>query len=202
MLIKHRLSHLTQGSVFSFHNTILGRRIRTRKLVFKTQFMAKGFKMRVYEFRAIITVDCSYGISVPLVPQPQDKISNKTKRFPFLLKKEHSRIPRVVFHHNKDIPLPTRRSHTSWANKVHMEQLAWTLSHHISERRVRRGYHLGMPTRRTNQLFFKLQPWQSSDQIEFTQARQKVKAQVTQLPMPLHNSLDEAAKKQRSTPED
>jgi hypothetical protein len=62
-----------------------------------------------------------------------------------------------------------------------MEQLAWTLSHHIGERRVRRGYHLGMPTRRTNQLFLKPQPWQSSDQIEFTQERQKVKAQVTQL---------------------
>jgi hypothetical protein len=66
-----------------------------------------------------------------------------------------------------------------------MEQLAWTLSHHIGERHVRRGYHLGMPTRCTNQLFFKPQPWQSSDQIEFTQARQKVKAQVTQLPMPV-----------------
>jgi hypothetical protein len=122
---------------------------------------------------------------VPLIPQPQDKISNKTKRLPFLLKKEHPHIPRVVVHHNKDVPLPTRRSHTSWANKIHMEQLAWTLSHHIRERRVRRGYHLGMPTRRTNQLFLKPQPWQSSEQIEFTQLRQKVKAQVTQLPMPL-----------------
>jgi hypothetical protein len=50
MLIKHRPSHLTQGPVFHFHNTILGRRIRTRKLVFKTQVMAKGFKMRVSEF--------------------------------------------------------------------------------------------------------------------------------------------------------
>jgi hypothetical protein len=66
-----------------------------------------------------------------------------------------------------------------------MEQLAWTLSHHIGEKRVRRGYHPGMPTRRTNQLFLKPQPWQSLDQIEFTQARQKVKAQVTQLPMAL-----------------
>jgi hypothetical protein len=73
----------------------------------------------------------------------------------------------------------------SWANKVHMEQLAWTLRHHIGEGRVKRGYHLGMPTRRTNQLFLKPQPWQSSDQIEFTQARQKVKPQVTQLPMKL-----------------
>jgi hypothetical protein len=59
------------------------------------------------------------------VPQPQDKITNKTKGLPFLLKKEHPRIPRVLVHHNKDIPLPTRRSHTSWVNKVHMEQLAF-----------------------------------------------------------------------------
>jgi hypothetical protein len=89
--------------------------------MFKTQVMAKGFEARVFEFQAIVTADRSYGISVPLVPQPEDKISNKTKCLPFLLKKEHPCIPRVVGHHNKDIPLPTRRSHTSWANKVHME---------------------------------------------------------------------------------
>jgi hypothetical protein len=153
--------------------------------VFKTEVQEKGFEVRVSEFRAIVTTDRSYGISVPLVPQAQDKISNKTKRLPFLLKKKHPRIPRVVIHHNQDIPLTTRRSHMSWANKVHMEQLAWTLSHHIGGRRVRRGYHPGTPTRRTNQLFLELQSWQSSDQIEFTQARQKFKAQVIQLPMPL-----------------
>jgi hypothetical protein len=89
--------------------------------MFKTQVMAKGFEARVFEFQAIVTADRSYGISVPLVPQPEDKISNKTKCLPFLLKKEHPCIPRVVGYHNKDIPLPTRRSHTSWANKVHME---------------------------------------------------------------------------------
>jgi hypothetical protein len=50
MLIKHRPNNLTHGSIFPFHNTILGRRIRTRKLVFNTQVMAKGFKMRVFEF--------------------------------------------------------------------------------------------------------------------------------------------------------
>jgi hypothetical protein len=72
MLIKDRPSHLAQGPVLPFHNTILGRHIRTRKLVLKNQVMAKGFKMRVSEFRAIITTDRSYGISVPLVPQPQD----------------------------------------------------------------------------------------------------------------------------------
>jgi hypothetical protein len=50
MLIKHRPSHLTQGSVLPFHNTILGSRIQTQKLVLKTQVMAKGFETRVSEF--------------------------------------------------------------------------------------------------------------------------------------------------------
>jgi hypothetical protein len=48
-----------------------------------------------------------------------------------------------------------------------------------------------MPTRRTNQLFLKPQPWQSSNQIVFTQARQ-----ISQ------ETLEEPAKKQHSTPED
>jgi hypothetical protein len=50
MLIKHHPCHLTQGPILPFHNAILGMRIRTRKLVFKTQVMAKGFKTRVSEF--------------------------------------------------------------------------------------------------------------------------------------------------------
>jgi hypothetical protein len=66
-----------------------------------------------------------------------------------------------------------------------MEQLAWTFRHHIGEWWMGSNYHLNMPTRSTHQLFLKPQPWQSSDQIEFTQARQKVEAQVTQIPMPL-----------------
>jgi hypothetical protein len=100
MLVEHRPSHLAQGSIFPFHHAILGRRIRTRKLVFKTQVMAKGFEARFFEFRAIITTDPLYGISVPLIPQPQDKISNKTKCIPFPLQKENPCIPRVVIHHN------------------------------------------------------------------------------------------------------
>jgi hypothetical protein len=66
-----------------------------------------------------------------------------------------------------------------------MEQLAWTLHYHISEGWMGSSYHLSMPTLSTHQLFLKPQPWQSSDQVEFTQARQEVEAQVTQLSMPL-----------------
>jgi hypothetical protein len=74
MIIEHRPSHLAQGSVFPFHHSILGRRTHTRKMVFKTQVMAKGFEVRVFELRAIVIADCSYDISVHLIPQPQDKI--------------------------------------------------------------------------------------------------------------------------------
>jgi hypothetical protein len=49
-LMEHRPSHLTQGSVFPFHHAILGRHIRTQKLIFKTQVMAKGFEVRVFKF--------------------------------------------------------------------------------------------------------------------------------------------------------
>jgi hypothetical protein len=66
-----------------------------------------------------------------------------------------------------------------------MEQLAWMLRHHIGDGWMGSSYHLSIPTRSTHQLFLKPQLWQSSNQIEFTQARQKVKAQVTQLSMPL-----------------
>jgi hypothetical protein len=47
------------------------------------------------------------------------------------------------------------------------------------------SYYLSMPTRSTHELFLKPQLWQYSNQIEFTQSRQKVEAQVTQFPMPL-----------------
>jgi hypothetical protein len=66
-----------------------------------------------------------------------------------------------------------------------MEQLAWTFRHHIGEGWMGSSYHLSMLTRSTHQLFLKPQLWQSLDQIEFTQARQKIEAQVTQLRMPL-----------------
>jgi hypothetical protein len=44
MLIEHRPSHLTQGSVFPSHHAILGRQIRTRKLMFKTKSWQKVSK--------------------------------------------------------------------------------------------------------------------------------------------------------------
>jgi hypothetical protein len=49
MPVEHHPSRFAEGHVFPFHHAILGRHIRTRKLVFKTQVMAKGFEARGFE---------------------------------------------------------------------------------------------------------------------------------------------------------
>jgi hypothetical protein len=65
-----------------------------------------------------------------------------------------------------------------------MQQLCRTLGHDIGQGWMGRGYHLAMPTRSANQIFLKLQPWQSSDKVKTTQAGNQIKAHVTQPPMP------------------
>jgi hypothetical protein len=62
MLIEHRPGHFNQGPILALNNTVLLRDIRREKLVLKTQRRAEGIKLRVLEFRAIVTIDSSYGI--------------------------------------------------------------------------------------------------------------------------------------------
>jgi hypothetical protein len=65
-----------------------------------------------------------------------------------------------------------------------MQQLCQMLSHDIGQGWMESGYHLAMPTRSTDQILLKLQPWQSSDKVKTTEAGNQIKAQVTQPPMP------------------
>jgi hypothetical protein len=72
MLVEHRPSHLTKGTIFSLNHTILKSNIGRRKLMFETQITTKDFKMRVFKFTAIIAVNSSNNISMSLVLQRQD----------------------------------------------------------------------------------------------------------------------------------
>jgi hypothetical protein len=72
MLVEHRPSHLTKGTNFPFYHNILTSHIGIRKLMFETQIMEKGFEMRVFKFSAIVAMNSSNNISIPLVLQPQD----------------------------------------------------------------------------------------------------------------------------------
>jgi hypothetical protein len=84
MLVEHRSSHLTKGMLFPLNYTILTSHIGRRKLMFKTHITTKGFEMRVFKFTAIVTMNSSNNISIPLILQPQDQILDKTKRLPLI----------------------------------------------------------------------------------------------------------------------
>jgi hypothetical protein len=84
MLIKHRPSHLTKGTIFPLNHTILTSHIGIRKLMFETQITTKSFEMRVFKLTAIVTTNSSSSISIPLVLQPQDQIPDKTEHLPLV----------------------------------------------------------------------------------------------------------------------
>jgi hypothetical protein len=70
MLIKHRPSHLTKGTIFALNHTILTSHIGRRKLMFEIQITTKCFEM--IKFTAIVATNSSNNISMSLVLQPQD----------------------------------------------------------------------------------------------------------------------------------
>jgi hypothetical protein len=72
MLVKHRPSHLTKGTIFPLNYTILTSHTGRRKLMFETQITTKGFEMRVFKFTAIVAMNRSNSISIPLILQQQD----------------------------------------------------------------------------------------------------------------------------------
>jgi hypothetical protein len=72
MLIKHRPSHLTKGTILPLNHTILTSHIGRRKLMFETQITTKGFEMRVFKFSAIVAKNSSNNISMSLILQPKD----------------------------------------------------------------------------------------------------------------------------------
>jgi hypothetical protein len=72
MLIEHRPSHLTKGTIFPLNYTILTSHIGRKKLMFETQITTKGFEMRVFKFTAIVATNSSNNISMSLVLQLQD----------------------------------------------------------------------------------------------------------------------------------
>jgi hypothetical protein len=67
MLIEHRPSHLTKGTILPFHHTIPTSHIGRRKLMLETQITTKGFDTRDFKFTAIVAMNSSNIISIPLI---------------------------------------------------------------------------------------------------------------------------------------
>src|SRR5579883_2008901 len=120
MLIEHRPGHLNKGPIFALNYSILWRNIWRGVLVFKTVITAEIVKTRVFEFCAIVTANRSHGIFRQLVLQSQNQISNKTKCFILGLHEKDPRIARKVINYDKNIQLPTHRTHPRRTNCVHV----------------------------------------------------------------------------------
>jgi hypothetical protein len=118
MLIKHRPSHLTKGTIFPFNHTILTSQIGRRKLMFETQITTKGFKTRVFKFTAIVSTNSSNNISVSRSSTSRLDLSQNQMSPPCQLKRrpkhcENSRPQsqgHTIFHpsstHELDQPSP------------------------------------------------------------------------------------------------
>jgi hypothetical protein len=175
MLIEHRPSHLTQGFVFPSHHAILG---GVYGLENRCSMPKSWQKVSKREFlnpshchcRLLVWHLCASRTST----LRQDLEQNQTSPIsPPKWKPKHTESSR-----------PPQPGHTTshpqishkLGQKVHMEQLAWTFRHHIGEGWMASSFHLSMPTRRTHKILFEPQTGQSSNQIDFTQVRQKVKA--------------------------
>jgi hypothetical protein len=72
MLIKHRLSHLTKGTIFPLNHTIMTSHVGRRKLMFETQITTKSFEMRVFKFTAIVATNSWNNIPIPFILQARD----------------------------------------------------------------------------------------------------------------------------------
>jgi hypothetical protein len=57
MLIEHRPSHLNSSAVLSFHNSILLRNVRGRKLLTNAMLKANLIKRGIFELSPIVTVN-------------------------------------------------------------------------------------------------------------------------------------------------
>jgi hypothetical protein len=104
---------------FSFPTRRSRGRIRTWKLVLKTQVMAKVFEERVFKFRDIVTANLSYGISVPLIFNLKTRSQTKPNVPPFHPKRRHKHI---------ESSHPPQLGHTTSHPQISHETTSSTLS--------------------------------------------------------------------------
>ena len=76
VLIEHRPSHINKGPILAFNNAILLRHVRRGKLMLEDKRSAKGLKMSVFEFCAIVIASQCHGMLRKLILQPKNQISS------------------------------------------------------------------------------------------------------------------------------
>jgi hypothetical protein len=78
MLIEHHPCHLNYSAVFLFHNSILLRHTRGRKLLINTMLKAKLIERGIPELGPIVTMNSFQAVGM-LIVQPQSQASKVFK---------------------------------------------------------------------------------------------------------------------------
>jgi hypothetical protein len=137
-----------------FYNFILLRHTRDRKLLINTMLKAKLIERDILELGPIVTMNGFQAVRM-LIVQPQSQAPKVLKHFILTFQEENSRVTRIVFNDNKNIPLAAYGANLRGADSVHMEQLSGLLSHHDINRRMGSSDHLTMTTKSTNKVTLK-----------------------------------------------
>jgi hypothetical protein len=120
MLIEHHPSHLNKSAVLSFHDSILLRNARGKKLLTNPMLKTKLIKRGISELSPIVTTNDFQAIGM-LIVQPQSQESKVLKYLIFALQEENSRVMRVVINNDKNVSLASHEANPRRTDSVHME---------------------------------------------------------------------------------
>jgi hypothetical protein len=127
--------------VLAFHNSILLRNTRGRKLLINTMLKAKLMEKCIPELGPIVTANSFQTVGM-LIVQPQSQALKVLKHFILAFQEENSRVTRIVINNDKDIPLASHGANPRGTDSAHMNQLSGLLSHHCINWRMRSSNHL------------------------------------------------------------
>jgi hypothetical protein len=103
-----------------FHNSILLRHTRGRKLLINTMLKAKLIERGIPELGPIVTVNSFQAIGM-LIVQPQTQALKVFKHFILTFQEENPRVKRIVINDDKNIPLASHGANPRGTDSVHME---------------------------------------------------------------------------------
>jgi hypothetical protein len=106
--------------VLSFHESILLRNTRGKKLLISTMLRAKLIERSIPELGPIVTVNSFQAVSMFNV-QPQSQAPKVLKHFVLTFQEENRRLMRIVINDDKNIPLASHGANPRGTDSVHME---------------------------------------------------------------------------------
>jgi hypothetical protein len=98
-------------------------------MLINTMIKAKLIERDILELDPIVTMNGFQEVRM-LIVQPQSQALKVLKHFILTFEEENSRVTRIVFNDNKNIPLAAYGANPRGVDSVHMEQLSGLLSHH------------------------------------------------------------------------